>query len=108
MGPENDDTFSWKFDFEGQIYLTIEILHIYQIFDFEGRIYLKVETRIVAKFMTFPLTLPGSQKAPPARPKTPPGGPNSAPGEAQDHFRRQILYIQTPDQPQSGRYLYYR
>ena len=66
-----------------------------QKFDFDGRIYLKVGTRIdtqVHKIIG-----------------PPPRGPARAPGgqrPLQDLFRTQILYIQTPDQPQSGHYSY--
>ena len=48
MWPENDLHVSYKFDFQGRIYLTIEnaFFACFHDFDFQGRIYLKNETRI--------------------------------------------------------------
>ena len=77
--------FAWK--------LNTHVCPHIQNFDFYGRICLKVETRIYTQVHEI--------FGPPPR------GPQRAPGvqrPPQDLFQRQILYIQTPDQPQSGRY----
>ena len=102
--PENDFRISYKFDFQGRIYLKVEIAVSIknQNIDFQGRICLKVETRIFTKvdeMFACPPRCPkrswGSQGAP--------QGVQRAP---QDPFGTTILYIQTPDQPQSGHYQY--
>ena len=102
FGRENDHRFSYNFDYQGLIYLKVEITFFEknQDFDFQGRIYLKIETRIFTKIDQI-------FGPPPGGPKSSPGGPKSSQGvqrAPQDLFRRPILYIQTPDQPQSGRY----
>ena len=91
----NDVRISYKFDFQGRIYLKVEIdfFELNQNIDYQGRICLKVETRIFTKV---------DQIFDP-----PPRGPKSAQGAQrvpQDLLRTPILDTQTPDQPQSGRY----
>ena len=121
--PENGPRFSYNFDFQGRIYLKVENVFFarYWNFDFHGRIQLKVEKCIFIKKNTIlapalegprsspgrpksspgsPKSSPGDPKSSPWVPKTPAGGPKSSPRRLQ----RPILYIQTPDQPQSGRY----
>ena len=95
LGRENDVRISYNFDFQGRIYLKVEIdfSEQNQNIDYQGRICLKVETRIFTKV---------DQIFDP-----PQGGPKSPQGAQrapQDLLRTPILYIQTPDQPQSGRY----
>ena len=102
FGWENDLRFSYNFDFQGRIYLKVEItfFETNQNIDFQGRIYLKVETRIFTKVDQIFDPPQGVQRAPQGAQRAP-QGVQRAP---QDLFRTPILYIQTPDQPQSGRY----
>ena len=95
LGRENDVRISYKFDFQGRIYLKVEIcvFEINQNIDYQGRIYLKVETRIFTKIDQI-------FEPPQGGPKSPQGAQRAP----QDLLRTPILYTQTPDQPQSGRY----
>ena len=70
FGWENDLRFSYNFDFQGRIYLKVEITFFEknQNIDFQGRIYLKVETRIFTKVDQI-------FDPPPRGPKEPPWGP---------------------------------
>ena len=81
MWPENDLHFSYKFDFQGRIYLKIEnaFFASFQDFDFQGRIYLKNETRIFIKNRQISGPPPGAPKSSPVGSKTPLGGPTSSP-----------------------------
>ena len=95
FGTENDGTFSWKFDFEGQIYLTVEstcFAHLSDIW-FWGPNLPKSWNTYVCKVHCISLDSPRESKSSPRASKDLPGGFNSAPGEVQDLFRRQILYI---------------
>ena len=102
FGWENDLRFSYNFDFQGRIYLKVEITFFEknQNIYFHGRIYLKVETCIFTKVDQIFDPPRGGQRAPQGTQRAP-QGVRSAP---QDLFRTPILYIQTPDQPQSGCY----
>ena len=103
FGRENDHRFSYNFDYQALIYLKVEITFFEknQDFDFQGRIYLNIETRIFTKVDQISDPPPrGAQRAPQGAQRAS-QGVQRAP---QDLFRTQILYIQTPDQPQSGRY----
>ena len=81
MWPENDLHVSYKFDFQGRIYLKNEnaFFACFQDFDFQGRIYLKNETRIFIKNRQISGPPPGAPKSSPVGSKTPLGGPTSSP-----------------------------
>ena len=102
FGWENDLRFSYNFDFQGRIYLKVEITFFEknQNIDFQGRICLKVETRIFTKVDEIFDPPRGVQRAPQGAQRAP-QGVQRAP---QDLFVTPILYIQTPHQPQSGCY----
>ena len=95
LGRENDVRISYNFDFQGRIYLKVEIdvSEQNQNIDYQGRICLKVETRIFTKVDQIFAPPQGGPKSPQGAQRAP-----------QDLLRTPILYIQTPDQPQSGRY----
>ena len=86
FGWENDLRFSYNFDFQGRIYLKVEITFFEQNqnIDFQGRIYLKNETRIFTKVDQIFDPPPGGPKSPPGGPKSSPGGPKSSPRPLQD------------------------
>ena len=101
--PESDLRFSYDLDFQGRIYLKVEIAFskINQNIEFQTRIYLKVETLIFTKVdEMFDPPPPGAQNAL-GESQGAPQGVQRAP---QDSFGTPILYIQTPDQPHRGRY----
>ena len=86
FGWEHDLRFSYNFDFQGRIYLKVEIAFFEQNqnIDYQGRIYLKVETRIFTKIDQIFGPPPGGPKSPPGGPKSSPGGPKSSPRPLQD------------------------
>ena len=79
LGRENDVRISYKFDFQGRIYLKVEIefFEQHQNIDYQGRICLKVETRIFTKVDQI-------FDPPPRGPKEPPRGPKSSPRPLED------------------------
>ena len=95
LGRENDVQIWYNVDLQGRIYLKVEIdlSEQYQNIDYQGRNCLKVETRIFTKVDQI-------FDSPQGGPKSPQGAQRAP----QDLLRTPILYIQTPDQPQSGRY----
>ena len=105
--PENDFRFSCNFDSQGRIYLKVEstILTTFEEFWFSGPNLAKNRKSSFHKSSSDFLTpSPRVQRAPWESP-----GVQRLPKEVQralqDLFRRPNLYIQTPDQPQSGHYL---
>ena len=79
LGRENDVRISYNFDFQGRIYLKVEIefSEQNQNIDYQGRICLKVETRIFTKVDQI-------FDPPPRGPKEPPRGPKSSPRPLED------------------------
>ena len=86
FGREHDFRFSYNFDFQGRIYLKVEITFFEknQNIDFQGRICLNVETRIFAKVDQIFDPPPEGPKSPPGGPKSSPGGPKSSPRPLED------------------------
>ena len=86
FGWENDFRFSSNFDFQGRIYLKVEITFFEQNqnIDFQGRIYLKIETRIFTKVDQIFDPPTGGPKSPPGVSKSSPGGPKSSPRPLED------------------------
>ena len=95
---DNDHHNSSIFDFHCQIQLKSEHawLSTYSEFEFLWPDSTRIETRIYQKVHKI-------IGPPPRGPQRAPVGPQKAP---QDLLRRHILYIESPDQPQSGRYSY--
>ena len=79
LGRENDVRISYNFDYQGRIYLKVEIefSEQNQNIDYQGRICLKVETRIFTKVDQI-------FDPPPRGPKEPPRGPKSSPRPLED------------------------
>ena len=87
FGWENDLRFSYNFDFQGRIYLKVEITFFEknQNIDFQGRIYLKVETRIFTKVDQISDPPPGGPKELPRGPKELPRGSEELPKTSSGH-----------------------
>ena len=103
FGWENDLRFSYNFDFQCRIYLKVEIAFFEQKskYWFSGPNLTKSWNTYFHKSWSDFRSPPGGAQRDPQGAQRAPQGVRRAP---KDLFRTPILYIQTPDQLQSGRY----
>ena len=87
FGRENDLRFSYNFDFQGRIYLKVEIMFSKknQNIDVQGLIYLKVETLIFTKVDQIWDPPPRGPKEPPRGAKELPRGSEELPKTSSGH-----------------------
>ena len=101
QGPKADDLMASVF---GDAIRDIKFFR-YGMFDFQGRIYAKIERRIFTKVHQIFRPPPRVSRELPRRPQGVQRPPKEVQRDLQDLFRRPNLYIQIPEQPQSGHYL---